>query len=241
MTRRRLFWAVLTAAGVLLAVGAPVVWLAQRPPETVGADIAEALDDATPTPTAAGRSGTQAGTSPAEAPATPSVPAVPTQDGRVGARTTKTAAAPVEVRLPSLGVVSTVLPIGVERDGELEIPEDVRTVGWYRFGPRPGDARGSMVLSGHVDSGEQGKGAFFRLGELEPGDSVLVRTSDRRLWRYRVVSREEWPKAKVPLDRIFARSGAARLTLVTCGGGFREDISSYTDNIAITAVPEGVA
>ena len=111
-------------------------------------------------------------------------------------------------------------------------------VGWYRFGPRPGDPAGSTVLSGHVDSAEQGKGAFFRLRELEPGDPVVVRSSDGRTWRYRVVSREEWPKSEVPLDRIFARSGAARLTLVTCGGGFREDIRSYKDNIAVTAVPD---
>ena len=95
------------------------------------------------------------------------------------------------------------------------------------------------MLSGHIDSAEQGKGAFFRLGELEPGDPVLVRLSDRAVWRYRVVAREEWPKTVTPLDRLFARGGAARLTLVTCGGGFREDVSSYTDNVAVTAVPVG--
>jgi sortase (surface protein transpeptidase) len=147
----------------------------------------------------------------------------------------------VEVRLPRLGVTAKVLPIGVERDGELEIPEDVRTAGWYRYGPRPGDRAGSMVMSGHIDSAEQGKGAFFKLGQLRPGDVVYVGTADRRTWRYRVVAREEWPKTAVPLDRIFARDGAPRLTLVTCGGGFREDVRSYQDNIAITAVPEGLA
>ena len=230
MTRRRKLWAVLATAGVLVAVGAPVVWYAQRPPETVGAEVAEALAEATaaPTPTA----------TTAAPPAAPGVPAVPTQDGRVGAGF-PAPATPVEGRLPTLGVVSPVRPIGVERTGELEIPEDVRTVGWYRFGPRPGDARGSAVLSGHVDSAEQGRGAFGRLGELGPGDPVLVRLSDRKTWRYRVVAREKWPKTATPLDRLFARGGAPRLTLVTCGGGFREDISSYTDNIAVTAVPEG--
>lgn len=235
MTRRRLLWTVLTTVGVLVAVGAPVGWYASRSPETVGADVAEALAEAAPAPT-----------SPTPAPSggpvpAPAGPAVPTQDGRLRGGDRPPAPAPVEVRLPSVDVVAEVRPIGVEPTGELEIPEDVSTVGWYRYGPRPGDDRGSMVLSGHIDSAEQGRGAFFRLGQLEPGDPVLVRGSDRRVWRYRVVAREEWPKSEVPLDRIFSRGGAPRLTLVTCGGGFREDIRSYTDNIAITAVPEGVA
>jgi hypothetical protein len=237
MARRQRLWAVLTAAGVLIAVGVPLVWYAQRSPATVGtvgADTAEALASATPAPPA-----TATPSRPGRATPPPAGPAVPTTDGRVGRGGTREAPTPVEVRLPTLGVTAPVGPIGVERDGELEIPEDVRTVGWYRYGPRPGDARGSTLFSGHVDSAEQGQGAFYRLGRLDPGDPVLVRLSDRSTVRYRVVAREEWPKTATPLDRLFARSGAPRLTLVTCGGGFREDISSYTDNIAVTAVPEG--
>lgn len=249
MMRRRLLLVVLVAAGVLVTVGVPTAWLVTRGTDTVGADVAGALAGETPGPTGPSTSGpTPPGpttaapqpsvTSAAPAPV-PAVPDVPVQDGRVGAGSRRSAeVTPAEVRIPSLGVNSRVVPIGVDRAGELEIPEDVRTVGWYRFGPRPGDRQGSVVMSGHLDSAEQGKGSFFRLGELGPGDTVLVRMSSGRLWRYRVVAREAWPKPVVPLDRIFSRSGAPRLTLVTCGGGFREDVRSYEDNIAVTAVPE---
>lgn len=232
MTRRRLIWTLVTALGVLVAVGVPVGWSLTRPAETVGAQAAEELAGTTPAAPSSAAPGTDA------SPAAPA-PAVPTRDGRVGAAGTTSVAAPELVELPSLGVRSAVRPVGVDRAGDLEIPEDVDDVGWYRFGPRPGDRTGSTVLSGHVDSAEQGQGAFFRLRELEPGDPVIVRTADGKTRRYRVVSREEWPKSEVPLDRIFARGGAARITLVTCGGGFREDIRSYQDNIAVTAVPEG--
>jgi sortase family protein len=227
MTRRRTTWAAVLALGVLVAIGVPVGWSLTRPAESVDAQVAETLASSTPAPSAAAA---------ATASAAP-VPAVPTQDGRVGAAGAPVAV-PARLELPSLDVDSAVEPVGVDGQGDLEIPEDVADVGWYRFGPRPGDRTGSTVLSGHVDSAEQGKGAFFRLRDLSPGDPVVIRGSDGRTWRYRVVSREEWPKSEVPLDRIFARSGAARLTLVTCGGGFREDIRSYTDNIAVTAVPE---
>ena len=233
MTRRRLLLTGLVAAGVLVTLGVPTAWFVTRDPGTVGAEVAEALAAATSAP-----AGTTATPSRPATAAAPRVPAVPVQDGRLGAGSRGSVQiTPVELRLPSLGIDARVLPIGVERGGELEIPEDVRTVGWYRFGPGPGDRQGSVVMSGHIDSAEQGKGSFFRLRELRPGNTVLVRMSSGRSWRYRVVAREVWPKTVVPLDRIFSRSGAPRLTLVTCGGGFREDVGSYQDNIAVTAVP----
>jgi Sortase domain len=216
------------ALGVLVAIGVPVGWSLSRPAESVDAQVAETLASMTPAPSTAATPVASARPAPG--------PAVPTQDGRVGAGGGP-AAVPARLELPSLDVSSAVEPVGVDREGDLAIPEDVADVGWYRYGPRPGDPAGSTVLSGHVDSAEQGKGAFFRLRDLKPGDPVVVRASNGKTWRYRVVSREEWPKSEVPLDRIFARTGAARLTLVTCGGGFREDIRSYTDNIAVTAVP----
>jgi hypothetical protein len=232
MARRRLLPAVLVAAGVLVAVAVPAGWLVTRPPRTVGADAAEALARPAPAPApaspAAGRSRV----------AVPARPQVPVRDGRPRAGSRP---APVEVRLPELEVAARVVAVGVTGDGQLEIPADVRTVGWYRYGPRPGDPSGSVVLSGHVDSAEQGRGAFFALGRLRPGDAALVRTGDGRTWRYRVVAREQWGKRAVPLDRVFGRSGAPRLTLLTCGGGFREDVRSYRDTVAVTAVPEGVA
>jgi hypothetical protein len=227
---RRLGWALLVAFGVLVAVGVPVGWSLTRPPETAGGRAAAALASATPAPTR---------TAPRPTTTRPG-PAVPTTDGRVGAAAgTPPAAAPDRLDLPTLGIRTAIRPVGVDAGGDLQIPADVASVGWYRFGARPGDPAGSTVLSGHVDSAGQGRGAFFRLRELTPGDPVLVHSGDGRTRRYRVVAREEWPKSEVPLDRLFSRGGAARLTLVTCGGGFREDVLSYRDNIAVTAVPVG--
>ena len=75
-------------------------------------------------------------------------------------------APPVRVRLPALGVDAPVTPVGVDDRGRMDVPFDIRTVGWYRFGPGPGATTGSAVLSGHVDDRDQGYGAFHRLGDL---------------------------------------------------------------------------
>ena len=98
-------------------------------------------------------------------------------------------APPVRVRLPALGVDAPVTPVGVDDRGRMDVPFDIRTVGWYRFGPGPGATTGSAVLSGHVDDRDQGYGAFHRLGDLAPGDPVAVDLADGGVVSYRVDDR----------------------------------------------------
>ena len=146
-------------------------------------------------------------------------------------------APPVRIELPTLGVDAPVIPAGVDEEGVMEIPKDVGEVGWYRFGPAPGAAAGSSVLTGHVDDYQQGVGVFGRLGDLNPGDVVRVSDEKGVTRQFSVISKEEWRKDQVPLDRLFDRGGKSRLVLITCGGSFNESTLGYDDNIAITAVP----
>ncbi|WP_236006717.1 class F sortase [Nakamurella leprariae] len=146
--------------------------------------------------------------------------------------------APVEISIERLRVAAAVVPVGVRSDGQLEIPQDVRTLGWYRFGPTPGATTGSAVVTGHVDDARQGAGVFARLGDLAPGDRLQVVDEAGTARWFTVVAREQWAKADVPLDRLFDAGGAGRLVLVTCGGDFDGDDGVYQDNIAVTAVPD---
>ena len=147
------------------------------------------------------------------------------------------AGTPVRIEVPALGVDATIVPVGVDSAGAMQIPQDVSTIGWYRFGPAPGARTGSAVLSGHVDDYRQGVGVFANLGSLGPGDEVIVvdQTGDPRT--FSVISREEWHKGEVPMNRLFDRGGKPRLVLITCGGSFNSSTLGYDDNIAVTAVP----
>jgi len=149
------------------------------------------------------------------------------------------AAPPSRIELPTLGVDTDVVPVGVDDNGLMEIPRDVATVGWYRYGPAPGSTAGSAVLSGHVDDYRQGVGVFGRIGDLGPGDPVMIVDDAGVTREFSVLSREQWSKGDVPLDRIFDRDGGSRLVLITCGGSFNSSSLGYDDNIAITAVPVG--
>jgi sortase family protein len=142
---------------------------------------------------------------------------------------------PVELRIPAVGVRAPIVPVGVEPSGAMEIPPDVRTVGWYRFGPSPGD-RGSAVLAGHVDSRLQGPGVFLRLHELDPGDVIHVRASKAAWDSFEVVSRNLVAKDRIPRGIFGGRTGPV-LTLITCGGEFDQDARSYTHNVVVSAVP----
>ena len=90
--------------------------------------------------------------------ATDSIVPVPVTDGRPPATTP---VPPVRLEIPAIGVAASVKPVGIDQEtGEVEVPRSVDTVGWYQFGPDLGSAGGSVVIAGHVDSAEQGKGAF---------------------------------------------------------------------------------
>jgi len=148
-----------------------------------------------------------------------------------------TGSAPTRLRIEALDVDARVIPIGVDDRGAVAIPDDVDTVGWYRYGAAPGAASGSVVLAGHVDSATQGIGAFRALWSAEPGTLIHLDRASGGPLTYRVVSRETFGKDAIPLTALFAATGAARLTLITCGGPFDSESRSYLDNVVVTAVP----
>ncbi len=214
--------------GIALAVGVPTTWSLTRPPASVGAPVEQVLQapPAPPSPRVA----------PAvpSATAVPSAPAVPTRDAAPA--DLPAPPAPVRLSVPRLGVDAAVDAVGVEPDGQMTVPAEVDRVGWYRFGPVPGGA-GSSVLAGHVDSHTQGLGAMAPLRDAVPGDDILVTDAAGVASRWRVVSREVISKQVLPLDRLFAREGPPRLTLITCGGPFLQEFSSYRDNVVVVAEP----
>jgi hypothetical protein len=148
------------------------------------------------------------------------------------------AVAPVGLRLPAIEVDAAIEPVGVdEATGLTAVPEDIDRVGWYRFGPAPGE-QGSAVLLGHVDSHVQGIGAFFRLSSLEPGARVVVVFGDGTSRDFTVVGRRSYPKSALPAA-VFDRTGPPRLALITCGGAFDRATRHYADNVVVYAVPSG--
>lgn len=229
--RRTLAWAL--AAAILAALAATGLALALLPSSEQPVDSATDVRIATPAP------------SPAPTPsATPSdAPArerVGTSSGRLEDLNATEELAPVALDLETIGVTrAPVDPVGVEDDGGMEIPTDISRVGWYEYGPEPGAAEGTAVLTAHIDDRTQGRGVFYDLDQLREGDGVDVVMSDDSVRRFTVDEIRQIPKVDLPTGDLFRRDGRARVALITCGGEFDAASRHYRDNIVVLASPAG--
>lgn len=149
----------------------------------------------------------------------------------------RTPVQPLSVEVPSEGIAVSVIPVGVQPDGLMELPADVKVAGWYRFGADPLSAEGTTVIAAHVDSIEYGLGPFAGLKRLPAGTEIVVGMQDGSTVRYAIESVTSILKEQLPLADVFDRSGAPRLVLITCGGQFDYTASSYSDNIVVVATP----
>ena len=124
---------------------------------------------------------------------------------------------PTRVRVPKLGVDSSLVGLRLGADGELEAPKDFQQAGWYAQGTVPGEV-GPAVIAGHVDS-RQGPAVFYRLVDLRAGDRIEVQRDG--VWLpFRVVHTGRYPKNKFPTAEVYGPTPTAELRLITCGGTF---------------------
>jgi sortase (surface protein transpeptidase) len=144
---------------------------------------------------------------------------------------------PVELRIPSIGVISTLQHLGQAADGSLEVPAPgprYNDAAWYKHSPTPGEL-GPAVLLGHVDSAADGPSVFFRLGELEPGDRVSVERADGATAVFTVDRVRRYSKDDFPTSLVYGDIDHAGLRILTCGGAFDDSTGHYLDNIVVFA------
>jgi hypothetical protein len=140
--------------------------------------------------------------------------------------------APRSITIAPLGVRSPVVPIHTV-GRTLVPPGDPTQLGWWADGARPGDPRGSVLVTGHTV--HTGGGALDRLEELAPGDPVTVRT--RRDTVEYVVRRVVVPDKGLvarQAERFFSQEVPGRLVLITCEDW---DGTRYLSNVVVTAEP----
>lgn len=142
---------------------------------------------------------------------------------------------PAGLRVPAIDVeTDDLLPLQVRSDGELDVPEEPDTVGWYEAGASPGQ-QGAAVIGAHVDS-PTGPAVFFRLAELRPGDEVTVPRADGVDAVFEVYGVEQYSKDDFPTREVYGSTGGrAELRLVTCGGTFDRGEHEYTGNVVVYA------
>lgn len=143
---------------------------------------------------------------------------------------------PVSVDIPAIGVTSQLLDLGLNADGSIQVPSLVTSAGeaaWYKYSATPGQI-GTSVIEGHVDS-YQGPAVFFRLGALQPGDTIDVTLSDGITAIFRVTGVREYLKSEYPAKAIYGATHYASLRLITCGGVFDYATGHYLSSTVVFA------
>lgn len=222
---RRLTVVLLAAA---LMVGATTARWAVRRPEKPAGPVASSVTATPPTPTLTPGRGL-------------AIPASLVDEGldlRAGP-----VPVPLELHVPTIGLRTSVAGVGISSEDVMDAPmgpaDDPvwQQAFWYRGSAVPGSPS-TALIAGHV-SGPGGRpGAFARIGDLRPGDPIVVHDSRNGLEvRFSVTESRTYSidEAGEPttLARIYGAGpvagtgpqpspdGLARLTLITCAGTFR--------------------
>ena len=209
---------VLVAAGLLF-------WASWRPGDTTQA------------------SGAGQGASPTAA---PSVTAEAARAAAPSARFVRGPLVPTRLRIPAIGVDTTVEHRGtvhytnaftgrpVEGYG---VPTSMRTTSWWSDGPQPGSGRMAVIL-GHTQVG--GYGVFNRLGTLRAGEPVYLQDASGDTLRLEVLGAPltGLDKSTSALaDALNGHPADAAVAFVTCGGRFDRSAGQSEDNVVVFASP----
>jgi sortase (surface protein transpeptidase) len=151
------------------------------------------------------------------------------------------------LRIPVLGVDA---PVGAYFvDGQMVAPANPVEVAWYDMSNFPGmggapGQGGNAIFSAHVDyfarvpyadgSLYRGRGVFFDLALLSPGDVIEVEYQGQVL-TYRVAWRKQVNADTGDWGEIWSGNGVDSITLYTCGGDFDWNTRNYEDRIVVRA------
>ena len=112
----------------------------------------------------------------------------------------------------------------------------MQTTSWWSDGPQPGSGQ-MAVLLGHDVPGEEA-GVLDDLGELQPGDAVVLTAADGTQLQLQVLQAPLTGLDKSTSDLSDALNGhpdGADVALVTCGGEYDESAGASEENVVVFA------
>jgi hypothetical protein len=140
---------------------------------------------------------------------------------------------PVRLDIPSVTIDTSLLRLGLNADGSLQVPWKPLLAGWYQGSPTPGQL-GPAIIAGHVDSWATGPAVFYHLGEVVRGARVLVTRADASVAQFKVTAVTSYPKTAFPTDLVYGDVNRAELRLITCAN-WNSTTQEYDSNIVVFA------
>lgn len=139
---------------------------------------------------------------------------------------------PVRLTIPKINVDANIQYMGLTSSGNMEAPNTNTDVGWYRYGPRPGN-KGSAVIDGHLGLGNI-KAVFSNLGLLQKGDSISVLDNKGNTSLFTVQTTKLYDRDAQPTD-VFNSTTGSHLNLITCDGDWEAGKQTYSQRLVVFA------
>lgn len=138
---------------------------------------------------------------------------------------------PIFLTIPTINIQANIQDLGINSNGEMDVPNNIIDVGWFKLGSRPGE-KGSAVIAGHFD-GENGKGIFANLNKLKEGDKLYVKDDNGTSFVFIVRESRIYDPGYV--EEVFNSNDSPHLNLITCDGVWDENKKSYNKRLVVFA------
>ena len=148
---------------------------------------------------------------------------------------------PKRLVIPKIGLDAAVEKVGLTSQRDMASPSRPETVGWYKYGPRPGN-KGSAVIDGHSGYADGREAAFDDLPKLKVGDKLYVKEARGKRITF-IVRRMKLYARNASAKEVFASTKARRLNLITCTGSFDETAGTHSKRLVVfaeRAAPKGL-
>jgi len=138
---------------------------------------------------------------------------------------------PTRLKIPSIKVDAAVEYMGNTAGGDMAVPDSLGDVGWYKYGPLPGEA-GSAVIAGHVVGFHNEPGVFEKLDKLKPGDLVSMTDTKGQTASF-TVRRTKIYDPTEEHQEVFNSVIGTHLNLITCAGDWDAQHLHYLKRLVV--------
>jgi sortase A len=140
---------------------------------------------------------------------------------------------PKRLSIPAIKVNAEINLVGITKKGNMATPTNFKDVGWYKYGPIPGE-KGSALIAGHVNNGLSWPAVFGNLEDLKIGDDIYVERESGETIHFVVRSMGVYD-FNGSTDEVFASSDEELLKLITCSGTWIPDLRTHDKRLVVTA------
>lgn len=141
---------------------------------------------------------------------------------------------PKYIKLPTVGVEAYVQAVGIDKNQQIAVPNNIHVAGWFVESARPGE-NGLSIIDGHVDGTSVG-GVFRKLVQLKQDDQFTIEFGNGTVKTFKVI-RVTAVDLNKAADVLFSQDSKikSQLNLITCGGTYDKKNKTYNQRIIVEA------